>query len=745
VRLTSDNCAVNVSDFTLKAPRHSGLDISLGTPSADGCQRSAAISIDKKAKLGLLSLTVQKKGSVFAKVGFTVADAQSQPALSPDAQTLNATIAQGFSDLNKALTSKTDALEKKAQDLGDKVDKNTRTLDAQGSTMDDLTKRTASLEAAVAGQQNTIAQLQAAKQAEQSSAAAAPIKISVSPPAVQPVNGKLPASINLAVSADPPCGADSTLDLTKYRISLSGSGLTLGSLNTGQCTITSAVTIDPSAPAGSYDVVLSDANGLVRGKAKFSVLDTTAGPIPPGMGPEVDVLWTVMSNKVSSDVFGYRVAKRFYCIEVKIGNNSGHALQIAGIGFDNNSVYGTELRQANSSYASTRAVLQRESSISKRNVIYHSIEGAGLLMAAFTPYFARSNPHKNWATATTIVSGALVQAIDLVVPDRVPGQLNNLDDQSLRDGSVIANNTQVRTTIFIEKKELTEALDQAQRLLLPKINKHNDGAGSEGQDQGGKNPMFDSARAARKTISNSNKEAASGSESPFLIKMALGKLILVGDPIDYLPRVQIVSNPSPGAIAVNISPQNITLAVTKQQTFTATVTGASTTTVTWTVSCAASAAMGQAACGAIDSNGVYTAPTTVPNPITVTVTATSTVDTTKSGSAAVIIVAAAAPPATTPPAPSSTLTITTSTLPDGKVQTPYSQSLVATGGTGNLTWSITSGSLPAGLTLDASKGVISGTPSATASATPLTINVTDSSTPTAQTATVSLTLTIASQ
>ena len=53
--------------------------------------------------------------------------------------------------------------------------------------------------------------------------------------------------------------------------------------------------------------------------------------------------------------------------------------------------------------------------------------------------------------------------------------------------------------------------------------------------------------------------------------------------------------------------------------------------------------------------------------------------------------------------------ITTTTLPDGTQGTPYSETLTATG-TEPITWSIASGSLPSGLTLDAATGVISGTP-----------------------------------
>jgi hypothetical protein len=71
------------------------------------------------------------------------------------------------------------------------------------------------------------------------------------------------------------------------------------------------------------------------------------------------------------------------------------------------------------------------------------------------------------------------------------------------------------------------------------------------------------------------------------------------------------------------------------------------------------------------------------------------------------------------------LTITTSRLPDAQVGTAYSASLDAAGGTGALTWSLASGSLPGGLSLGAD-GKITGQ-AATETAVSVTVTVTDES------------------
>ncbi|MGB8885890.1 MAG: Ig domain-containing protein [Candidatus Korobacteraceae bacterium] len=65
-------------------------------------------------------------------------------------------------------------------------------------------------------------------------------------------------------------------------------------------------------------------------------------------------------------------------------------------------------------------------------------------------------------------------------------------------------------------------------------------------------------------------------------------------------------------------------------------------------------------------------------------------------------------------------------LPPGTLNVPYTASLSASGGQAPYTWSIVSGTLPAGLTLNASTGVISGTPMAAGPPAGFTVQATDS-------------------
>jgi hypothetical protein len=108
-------------------------------------------------------------------------------------------------------------------------------------------------------------------------------------------------------------------------------------------------------------------------------------------------------------------------------------------------------------------------------------------------------------------------------------------------------------------------------------------------------------------------------------------------------------------VAVTVSPASPSVSTGTTQQFTASVTGTSNIAVAWSV---AGAGCSGAACGTISSSGLYTAPASVPSPATVTITATSAADQTKSGAANSTIVSSAKAGPVLPTPPQATVDIT---------------------------------------------------------------------------------------
>lgn len=87
-------------------------------------------------------------------------------------------------------------------------------------------------------------------------------------------------------------------------------------------------------------------------------------------------------------------------------------------------------------------------------------------------------------------------------------------------------------------------------------------------------------------------------------------------------------------IKVTVSPPAASLVVDTSTRFNATVSGSSDQDVTWSIS---GAGCSGTSCGTITPKGMYTAPAAVPSPSVITVTATSTLNTSVSGSAFITI------------------------------------------------------------------------------------------------------------
>jgi hypothetical protein len=108
-------------------------------------------------------------------------------------------------------------------------------------------------------------------------------------------------------------------------------------------------------------------------------------------------------------------------------------------------------------------------------------------------------------------------------------------------------------------------------------------------------------------------------------------------------------------VAVTVGPTGASVPTGTTQQFNASVMGTPNTAVAWSV---AGTGCSGAACGTIGSSGLYTAPTAVPSPATVTITATSAADQTKSGAANSTIVSSAKAGPVLPTLPQATVDIT---------------------------------------------------------------------------------------
>src|SRR5574337_1160596 len=87
--------------------------------------------------------------------------------------------------------------------------------------------------------------------------------------------------------------------------------------------------------------------------------------------------------------------------------------------------------------------------------------------------------------------------------------------------------------------------------------------------------------------------------------------------------------PPPPGITVTVTPNPVNVPAGSPRQFTATVTGTANTAVTWQVN---GVVGGNSTVGTISPTGLYTAPASPPSPsATVTITAVSQADTTKSG------------------------------------------------------------------------------------------------------------------
>jgi hypothetical protein len=287
--------------------------------------------------------------------------------------------------------------------------------------------------------------------------------------------------------------------------------ITVESLNPSQLTIENPhlspdkkrllFTVRPAANAfglASLRVLKGDQKTSAMTEVEFIRLNITAGPAPPvSIKPtpsgirRVDLMWSVLPDGIIKDNFGSETAKKYYGIQVVIGNNMGFDMQIISMAFRSNlklpdssrtgSLATNQRAHATASNSSikgalesasamiespakapvfeipvldhrlVRGTIERDQTFGKRAKALGFITGIGTFTTGFLPFFHALGPRANFGTFTSILNGNLKEGFGLTVPDLTIRQLNRLENQVMRDELILSNNSQERTVVFVPK------------------------------------------------------------------------------------------------------------------------------------------------------------------------------------------------------------------------------------------------------------------------------------------------------
>ncbi|HYM12199.1 MAG TPA: hypothetical protein VEU62_15800, partial [Bryobacterales bacterium] len=373
-------------------------------------------------------------------------------------------------------------------------------------------------------------------------------------------------SFTIIVTVDN-CTGDRKNLLDADSVSVDGNDITIDrtKANPADCTLSvpASVAAKPVSLQHIITVTSKKDNGL-HGAFDFRIVDIAAGPIPPGLSPQVDVMWDVMSEHNCSDQFGVRTARHYFCVDVQLGNNSGYPLILSGVGF-----LRSGMRQSTASYLTVRSVVQREHVISGRNATLRVLQTAGVIIAGFEPFTGNAARSGRIGIWSSLVGTVLASAWDGLVPDRTVPQAANLDDAALRDGKVVPNNSPVRFTVFVDRDEIAALLQDAVQLryaanLARTLASNLRAQADKPENAGRRADLNKQAGALEAAVEDLDQEAAKATngqapmvgsrinplhrhrpkaeENLLVVRLLLGDLIVVGDEIEYKQRVQVSSS-----------------------------------------------------------------------------------------------------------------------------------------------------------------------------------------------------------
>lgn len=310
---------------------------------------------------------------------------------------------------------------------------------------------------------------------------------------------------------------------------------TTSSIAGAPCKLIVPVTVPNIANPGKFSLVLTSKTGSkTLGIAPITVRGQRAkpsGPIPDGMKPTVDLMWKVLPRSTVADSYGGRIADHYFAIEVTIGNDSGHDLQIAALGFlpqmtttnkSGSDSLDTRVPLPNDSYPGVRGTIEREQFVGTRAMVVNFAKAMSTILVGVGGFYV-SDANSLFTPAVSIFSGPFEKGLELVYPDLTTNHLINLDNRTLRDGVVVPNNTPTRINAFISRETIQCSYPKRWYRLytVPR--------------SGYSCPNTPKGDPADPRLSYSRDF------NPDEIRKRLGKLVLIGRPIDYLNRIRVVA------------------------------------------------------------------------------------------------------------------------------------------------------------------------------------------------------------
>lgn len=161
--------------------------------------------------------------------------------------------------------------------------------------------------------------------------------------------------------------------------------------------------------------------------------------------------WDILPPNIVGDNYGRTIKKDYYCIEVRIQNNSGADLALAGLGFQRDGI-----TRPNTSYTTVHGSLARRKLTHPRTMTLAILDGLGTLMTGFNPFFHDLNHAKNYSQFIDILSNPLIKGLEKGWMDSYPDELARFEQDVIRDDKIIPNGSILKTKIFFPKRALFE-------------------------------------------------------------------------------------------------------------------------------------------------------------------------------------------------------------------------------------------------------------------------------------------------